>query len=141
MPAVSHVLCACFAVDVKDETINLSDKELQFKGKSGDKDYEVNIEFFKPVNSEDSTYKVLPRSVQMHVVKAEEEDEFWPRLLKDKLLEKNQVKIDWDRYVDEDDEEEEGGFDMSNLEGESFIVFGRRRWWYFLCTGGSWGLT
>lgn len=54
----------------------------------------------------------------MHIVKAEDEDsEFWPRLLKDKLLEKNQVKIDWDRYVDEDDEEEEGGFDMSNMEG------------------------
>jgi prostaglandin-E synthase len=56
----------------------------------------------------------------MLIVKEEAEDddaEFWPRLLKDKLLEKNQVKIDWDRYVDEDDEEEEGGFDMSNLEG------------------------
>ncbi len=130
--------------DVKDETINLTDKELRFKGKSGDKDYEVNIEFFKPgkflssmqislvvaastpslfpppyaVNSKESKYNVLPRSVQMHIVKAEEEDaEFWPRLLKDKLLEKNQVQIDWDRYVDEDDEEEEGGFDMSNMEG------------------------
>jgi len=31
--------------------------------------------------------------------------------LKDKALEKNQVKIDWDRYVDED--EEDGGFDTS----------------------------
>ena len=44
-----------------------------------------------------------------------EEVEFWPRLLKDKALEKNQVKIDWDRYVDEDEEEE--GFDTSALEG------------------------
>merc|ERR1712087_935092 len=45
----------------------------------------------------------------------DEKAEFWPRLLKDKALEKNQVKIDWDRYVDEDEEEE--GFDMSNMEG------------------------
>ena len=43
--------------------------------------------------------------------KDKEEEEFWPRLLKDKALEKNQVKIDWDRYVDEDEEEE--GFDTS----------------------------
>lgn len=136
------VVLLLLPTDVKEETINLSDKELHFKGKSGNKDYEVNIEFFKPgkcqwpldesrrssrasrfppphaVNSKESTYNVLPRSVQMHIVKAEDEDaEFWPRLLKDKLLEKNQVKIDWDRYVDEDDEEEEGGFDMSNMEG------------------------
>ena len=107
--------------DVKDETINLSDTTLTFKGKSGDKDYEVNIEFFKAVDAKDSTYKVLPRSIQMHVMKAKPEDdedeEFWPRLLKDKALEKNQVKIDWDRYVDEDEEEEAGGFDTSALEG------------------------
>lgn len=107
--------------DVKDETINLSDEKLVFKGKSQDKEYEVDIEFFKPVDAKGSTYKILPRSVQMVVMKATKEDgedeEFWPRLLKDKALEKNQVKIDWDRYVDEDEEEEAGGFDMSALEG------------------------
>eukprot|EP00957_Ditylum_brightwellii_P032668 2476783-Ditylum_brightwellii.AAC.1 len=47
----------------------------------------------------------------------DETEEFWPRLLKDKALEKNQVKIDWDRYVDEDEEEEAGGFDMSGEFG------------------------
>lgn len=102
--------------DVKDETIQLTDKELHFKGKSNNKDYEVNIAFFKKVDSEGSTYKVLPRSVQMLLQKAkDDQDEFWPRLLEDKALEKNQVKIDWDRYVDEDEEEE--GFDTSNLDG------------------------
>ena len=63
----------------------------------------------------------------MHVMKktkkdddegdAGDDEEFWPRLLEDKLLEKNQVKIDWDRYVDEDEEDEVGGFDTSALEG------------------------
>jgi prostaglandin-E synthase len=94
----------------------LTDSGLQFKGKSQDKEYEVDIEFFKEVDSEGSTYKVLPRSVQMHIMKKDKDDEeFWTRLLKDKALEKNQVKLDWDRYVDEDEEEE--GFDTSNLEG------------------------
>merc|ERR1712232_1126178 len=45
--------------------------------------------------------------------------EFWPRLLKDKLLEKNQVKIDWDRYVDEDEEDGNNEFDQSALAGGS----------------------
>lgn len=85
-------------------------------GKSQDKEYEVDIEFLKEIDSDGSTYKVLPRSVQMHIMKKDKDDEeFWTRLLKDKALEKNQVKLDWDRYVDEDEEEE--GFDTSNLEG------------------------
>jgi len=108
--------------DVKDETINLSDKELHFKGKSEDKDYEVNIEFFKEVDSEGSKYNVLPRSIQMQIMKrtqddGEDEEEFWPRLLKDKAKEKNQVQIDWNRYVDEDEEDDAGGFDTSALDG------------------------
>lgn len=107
--------------DVTDEKIALTDTSLIFVGKSGGKDYAVNIEFYQPVNSEGSTYKVLPRSIQMLVMKKTnddgDDDEFWPRLLKDKSLEKNQVKIDWDRYVDEDEEEEEGGFDTGNLAG------------------------
>ena len=105
--------------DVKDQDIKLSDSELHFKGKSQDKDYEVNIEFFKAVDSEGSKYNVLPRSIQMHIMKKkgddDEEEEFWPRLLKDKALEKNQVKIDWDRYVDEDEEEEAGASGKLNL--------------------------
>jgi len=102
--------------DVKEESIDLADESLKFKGKSENKEYEVDIAFLKPIDAEGSTYKVLPRSVQMMVMKKEkDEEEFWPRLLKDKALEKNQVKVDWDRYVDEDEEEE--GFDTSALDG------------------------
>lgn len=106
-------------IDVKEASVDLADETLKFKGKSENKEYEVDIAFFKPVDSKGSTYKVLPRSVQMHVMKKDkEEEEFWPRLLKDKALEKNQVKIDWDRYVDEDEEEE--GFDTSAV---SFVFY------------------
>ena len=35
-------------------------------------------------------------------------------------MEKNQVKIDWDRYVDEDEEDEAGGFDMSAVSNGWF---------------------
>ena len=86
--------------DVKDAKINLKDETLSFKGKSDNKEYELDIVFFKPVDAEGSTYKVLPRSVQMHVMKKveekdgdDDEEKFWPRLLKDKALEKNRVSI------------------------------------------------
>ena len=60
----------------------------------------MDIVFFKPVDSEGSTYKVLPRSVVMHVMKKEKDDEeFWPRLLKDKALEKNRVSAQYSFYM------------------------------------------
>ena len=51
----------------------------------------------------------------MHLLKSNQDEEFWPRLLKDKNLEKNTVSIDWNKYVDED--EAEGGFDLGDLNG------------------------
>ncbi len=79
---------------MKDASIVLEDETLKFKGKSENKEYEVNVEFLKSVDANGSTYKVLPRSVQMHLMKKDkDEDEFWPRLLKDKNLEKNQVRL------------------------------------------------
>ncbi len=82
------------STDVKDASIVLADETLKFTGKSENKEYEVDIAFFKPVDANGSTYKVLPRSVQMHVMKKDKsEGEFWPRLLQDKNLEKNQVRI------------------------------------------------
>lgn len=115
---ISHTLRTLSHSDIKEETITLTDTEMTFKGKSEKKDYEVTIEFFEEVDAEGSTYNVLPRSVQFHVMKKDKDkEEFWPRLLKDKLTAKNHIKVDWDRYVDEDEEEEAGGFDMSAMQG------------------------
>ena len=70
---------------------------------------------FKEIETEGSIWNVLPQSIQMKLNKKEASDEFWIRLLKDKHLEKTNVTIDWDRYVDEDDAS--GNFDTNNLEG------------------------
>ena len=59
--------------------------------------------------------KVLPQSVQMKLNKKEKEEKFWPRLTTDKVREKSFVSVDWDRYVDED--EQDGDFDDANLQG------------------------
>lgn len=51
----------------------------------------------------------------MKLNKKDVDAEFWPRLLADKNLEKTNVKIDWDRYVDED-EADGKDFDLGNLD-------------------------
>lgn len=102
--------------DVTDEKIDVSSTNLTFTGTSGGKVYQVELEFLKEIELEGSVWNVLPQSIQMHLMKKDqEEEEFWPRLLKDKLKEKNGVTIDWNKYVDEDEEEE--GFDTSALDG------------------------
>lgn len=87
--------------DLKDTTIDLSETGLSFTGKTGDKSYALNLEFFGEVEKEGSVWNVLPQSIQMKLNKKDKEAEFWPRLLKDKTKEKTNVTIDWDRYVDE----------------------------------------
>ncbi len=101
--------------DVTEESINVTEKSFEFTGKSNGMTYSAKFDFFKEINVEDSIWKVLPNSVQMKLEKKEKDEEFWARLTTDKVKEKSFVTIDWDRYVDED--EQDGDFDDSNLAG------------------------
>ena len=59
---------------------------------------------------------VLPASIQMKIMKKDkEEEDFWPRLLENKVLEKTNVTVDWDKYVDEDEGDQD--FDTGALDG------------------------
>ena len=73
------------------------------------------MRLFKPIDAEGSVWNALPMNIQMKLMKKNKDEEFWPRLLFDKALEKTNVKVDWDRYVEED--EEDAGFDMDSLGG------------------------
>lgn len=79
----------------------------------------MTLEFFKEVDvdAKESIWAKNDRNLLFHIVKKDKESEFWPRLLADKLKEKTNVHVDWSKYVDEDEEEEQGGFDMSALNG------------------------
>ncbi len=110
-------------------------------GRSGTRTYECNLELFAEVDASDEVrslppllpgctfcslfrivcstwqatkYSVRPRDVHFHIMKKDRDAEFWPRLLKDKALEKTNVKLDWDRYVDEDGEDA-AGFDTDAM--------------------------
>jgi len=109
--------------DVKDHKIGVTEKSVSFSGTSNGVPYSANLEFLEDVDpqSEGSVWNVLPSSVQMKLMKKDrDKEEFWPRLLKDKVLEKNTVTVDWDRYVD-DDEGGDEDFDMNSMgTGQGF---------------------
>jgi prostaglandin-E synthase len=72
--------------DVKDHKIDLASNRLTFSGRSGDKQYSVELVFFKDLDTEGSIWNVLPQSIQMKLMKKEKDEEFWPRLLQGLLL-------------------------------------------------------
>mmetsp|Transcript_9154 Transcript_9154/g.14865 ORF Transcript_9154/g.14865 Transcript_9154/m.14865 type:complete len:212 (+) Transcript_9154:46-681(+) len=111
--------------DVEKDTckIDLSEDKLKFTGKSQDKEYELELVFWKEGNGVDidpekSKYKVKPRNIEFLLSKKEEG--FWPRLLEDKTLQRTNVKVDFDKWVDSDDEGQDEGFQnegMDNIGG------------------------
>lgn len=80
------------------------------------KKYEVDAVLFAKINKEESTFNVLQSNIVMKLIKEDKEAEFWPRLLSDKLKEKTNVKVDWDKYVDED-EADGVDFDADDMGG------------------------
>lgn len=65
-----------------------------------------------------SVWNVRPREAHFHIMKKDQEAEYWPRLTSDKAAEKKQpISVDWSRYTDEDEEDESSGFDTNAMGG------------------------
>mmetsp|Transcript_6247 Transcript_6247/g.7855 ORF Transcript_6247/g.7855 Transcript_6247/m.7855 type:complete len:336 (+) Transcript_6247:218-1225(+) len=104
-------------VDEKTAKIELEDKKLTFKGTSEDKDYHVEIEFLHEIDSkaEDTKYSIKPRGVSFFLVKKEEGS--WSRLLENKQLQRTNVKVDFNKWVDSDEEDETNNFNLDGMQG------------------------
>jgi hypothetical protein len=53
----------------QDEVVKLTADTLTFSGTSSGKLYSMDVKLFKPVNPDESTTKVLPRSIHMFIKK------------------------------------------------------------------------
>lgn len=110
--------------DCLKPTIKLEADRLYFKGKSdsiqqdADKsEHEVTIEFYKPINVDDSKQAVRARGTEFVINK--QEAAWWPRLLKDSTKQ-HWLKVDFPKWKDEDDSEDEnagGPMGMGGMGG------------------------
>lgn len=89
--------------DIKNETVELKEESVHFKGETKDKHYEVTLDLYKQVDTNESKFNVNDYMVQVVLIKHNKEEEFWPRLSKDDKK-NNFIKVDWNKYVDEDEE-------------------------------------
>ena len=106
--------------DVKDVNIDLKPTTLSFSAKSQDTDtnYELKLEFYDEIDPENSKQNLLSGNrVFLLLRKKIMKEEYWPRLIKDKVKLRN-IKTDFDKWVDEDEQDEEPeGDDLAGMQG------------------------
>jgi len=94
--------------DAKAPKINLDPSgKLSFETTIEGKHYQVDLEFFKEINVEDSKWNIQPRYVNF-LIKKKETGPYWDRLLKEEGK-KSFLKVDWNDWKDEDEEDEDDG--------------------------------
>ncbi|CAK0742899.1 hypothetical protein CVIRNUC_001428 [Coccomyxa viridis] len=123
--------------DVRDPKIDISNDasskhgKVSFKGEgkshaTGDEkhQYALDIDLFGEVNSDESKISISGRKVVLVIAKAGSTEEYWPRLLHSKQKQNN-ITVDWDKWVDEDEQDEadpKKDFDLGDLQ--NFSNFG-----------------
>ena len=89
---------------VTDTNIDLKPEgHLTFTGKVKEQKYAIDLDLFKEVITEDSKWNLKGRNVILNIVKKDQEDEYWPRLTKEKIKHPH-IKVDWSKYIEQEDE-------------------------------------
>ena len=106
--------------DVSKENLKLDLKSnsISFTGKSNTlkKTYHVELEFYGEIDTAESKINHTARDIEMKLIKKELNEEYWPRLLKEsKKL--HFLKTDFDKWVDEDEQNEAAEDDFANFGG------------------------
>ena len=108
--------------DVQNHKIDLNpDGKLQFEGLVKEQKYSIDLDLFKEVIMEESKWNLKGRNILLNIVKKDQDDEYWPRLTKEKIKHTH-IKVDWDKWIEEDDENGApnadlgGDFDPDNMQ-------------------------
>lgn len=98
--------------------LDLKPTGLSFTGHSDTlkKTYAVELEFYGEIDPEASRVNHTARDVEMKLRKKELKEEYWPRLLKESKK-VHFLKTDFDKWVDEDEQNEAEEDDLSQFGG------------------------
>ncbi|GAB4829906.1 hypothetical protein Ancab_019552 [Ancistrocladus abbreviatus] len=108
--------------DAKNVKVNVDPEGIfTFSASAGAENhvYELKLDLFDKVNVEESKINIGVRNIFCVVEKAEKK--WWKKLLRGDAKPPHYVKVDWDKWVDEDDES--GGppdFDMGGMDFSKF---------------------
>ncbi|CAK7204422.1 p23 chaperone protein wos2 [Sporothrix eucalyptigena] len=104
--------------DPSQAEISLKPSSVSFKGfsKTLKRTYQVTLDLYAEIDEAASKVNHTSRSVELKLVKKELGDAYWPRLLKDSKK-VHFLKTDFDKWVDEDEQEEAPADDFSQFGG------------------------
>ena len=110
--------------EVKEEKIDIQDNVVNFSGVRGSDGakFAVSLELFGSVDVSNSKISVADRNVSMILAKSEP-GPFWPRLLKT-TQKMHFIHTDFSKWIDEDEEAEEGAPDLSGMGNFDMSQFG-----------------
>uniref|UniRef100_A0A1B6CPB7 CS domain-containing protein n=1 Tax=Clastoptera arizonana TaxID=38151 RepID=A0A1B6CPB7_9HEMI len=104
--------------DCKNPDLKIESDKLVFSGTGGTekKKYELTIPFFNDIEPEKSAKFIRDRNIEI-ILKKKEDGPYWPQLTKDKKK-YHWLKVDFNKWKDEDDSEDEfgGGGQSEDLE-------------------------
>ncbi|KAB5586107.1 HSP20-like chaperone [Coniochaeta sp. 2T2.1] len=98
--------------------LDLKPQGLTFTGRSDSlkRTYHLEIEFFAEIDDANSKVNHTGKNVELKLRKKELKAEYWPRLLKD-AKKVHYLKTDFDKWVDEDEQNEAAEEDFSQFGG------------------------
>ncbi|EFC47321.1 co-chaperone p23 domain-containing protein [Naegleria gruberi] len=114
-PRADRVYVTVEVPDATDVKVSLDNSILKFSATGGENKYELELELFGEINTEKSKWKVSGRSIDLNIERTES-GEFWPRLTKSNIKNRN-IAVDWSKWIDEDDEEEDN-YDWNQSGGD-----------------------
>ncbi|CAK60448.1 unnamed protein product (macronuclear) [Paramecium tetraurelia] len=108
--------------DLKDEKVELTTSSLKFSASAEGVNYVFEINFFADVVVEESKWTNYGLNVRFILSKKDKTASYWTRLIKEphKL---QYLQVDWTKYIDEDDEAEEGGKGLDDWDQNKFQNF------------------
>ncbi|CAB3361689.1 Hypothetical predicted protein [Cloeon dipterum] len=102
--------------DCKEPEVKIEPNSVFFKGVGGteNKPHEVTINLFKEVDSEKSAFFPRDRNIEL-VLKKKDDGPYWPQLTKEKQK-FHWLKVDFNKWRDEDDSDDEGTGQNQDLD-------------------------
>ncbi|GMH25962.1 hypothetical protein Nepgr_027805 [Nepenthes gracilis] len=107
--------------DAKNAKVNLDPEgTFAFSASAGAANhlYELKLYLFDKVNVEESKINIGVRNIFCVIEKAEKK--WWKKLLHGDEKAPHYIKVDWDKWVDEDDDSGPADFDMGGMDFSKF---------------------
>lgn len=119
-PEKNFIYLTITVPDVPKESLKLDLKPqgLTFSGHSNTlkRDYHLELEFYAEINEKESKVNHTAKNIELKLQKKELKEEYWPRLLKESRK-MHFLKTDFDKWVDEDEQNEAPEEDFSQFGG------------------------